>query len=94
MVREFYENGKIVAAACHGTAALLNTRLSDGKYLQQDSVMPLLLQESFGERGASYVEAAPWTPNVVVDGRLISGQNPPSAEGVGEQLIKLLAADL
>ncbi len=30
----------------------------------------------------------------VVDGRLISGQNPPSAEGVGEQLIKLLAADL
>jgi putative intracellular protease/amidase len=110
VVREFYESGKLVAAACHGTAALLNTRLSDGSYLvagkqvtgfstaeenylQQASVMPLLLQESFGERGASYVEAAPWTPNVVVDGRLISGQNPPSAEGVGERLAELLAAE-
>jgi hypothetical protein len=27
--------------------------------LQRASVMPLLLQESFGKRGASYVEAAP-----------------------------------
>jgi putative intracellular protease/amidase len=94
VVREFYESGKIVSAACHGTAALLNTRLSDGSYLmagkkvtgfsnaeenylQQAEVMPLLLQNAFTERGASYVEAEPWTPNVVVDGRIISGQNPP-----------------
>lgn len=110
VVREFYESGKIVSAACHGTSALLNTKLSDGSYLvagkkvtgfstaeenylQQASVMPLLLQESFGARGASYVEASPWTPNVVTDGRMISGQNPPSAEGVGEKLAEMLAAE-
>lgn len=109
-VREFYESGKIVSAACHGTAALLNTRLSDGSYLMagkkvtgfstaeenylgQAEVMPLLLQEAFAERGANYVEAEAWTPNVVVDGRVISGQNPPSAEGVGEKLAELLAAE-
>ncbi len=109
-VREFYESGKIVSAACHGTSALLNTKLSDGRYLMegkrvtgfstaeenylgQAEIMPLLLQEAFGERGASYVETEPWTPNVVTDGRVISGQNPPSAEGVGEKLAELLAGN-
>jgi putative intracellular protease/amidase len=109
-VREFYEGGKIVAAACHGTSALLNTRLSDGsylvagkkvtgfsnaeeRYLQQAEVMPLLLQDAFTARGASYVEADAWTSNVVTDGRVISGQNPPSAEGVGEKLVELLSAE-
>lgn len=109
-VREFYEGGKLVSAACHGTAALLNTKLSDGSYLvsgrrvtgfsnaeenylQQAEVMPLLLQDAFGERGATYVEAEAWTANVVVDGRIISGQNPPSAEGVGEKLVELLSAE-
>ena len=109
-IREFYESGKIVSAACHGTAALLNTTLSDGsylvegrevtgfstaeeEYLGQAEIMPLLLQETFGERGATYIETDPWTPNVVIDGRVISGQNPPSAAGVGEALVAMLAAE-
>jgi putative intracellular protease/amidase len=29
-------------------------------------------------------------PNVVVDGRLITGQNPASAKGVGSEIVKLL----
>lgn len=108
-VREFYESGKIVSAACHGTSALLNTKLSDGSYLvagrrvtgfsnaeenylQQAEVMPLLLQDEFTRRGATYVEATAWTANVVTDGRVISGQNPPSAELVGEKLVELLAS--
>lgn len=107
IIREVYENGDIVSAACHGTAALLNTQLSNGQYLVegrrvtgfstaeeiylgQDTIMPLLLQDAFGERGAQYIEAPTWEPNVVVDGRLISGQNPPSAEGVGETLVHML----
>ncbi len=33
LVPEFYESGKIVSAVCHGPAALVNVKLSDGSYL-------------------------------------------------------------
>lgn len=33
LIREFWEAGKVVATVCHGTAALLNVKLSDGSYL-------------------------------------------------------------
>jgi putative intracellular protease/amidase len=33
IIREFYENGKIVSAVCHGSVALARARLSDGEYL-------------------------------------------------------------
>jgi putative intracellular protease/amidase len=32
-IREIYEDGKIVSAVCHGPAALVNAKLSDGTYL-------------------------------------------------------------
>lgn len=37
LIREFYENGKIVSAICHGSAALVNAKLSDGSYLVADT---------------------------------------------------------
>ena len=33
LIREFYEAGKIVSAVCHGPAALVNVKLSDGSHL-------------------------------------------------------------
>ena len=33
VTREIYEHGGIVAAVCHGPAALVNVKLSDGKFL-------------------------------------------------------------
>lgn len=33
LVPQFYEEGKIVSAVCHGPAALVNVKLSDGSYL-------------------------------------------------------------
>lgn len=33
VIREVYEAGDIVAAVCHGPAALVNAKLSDGSYL-------------------------------------------------------------
>lgn len=32
-IRTFYESGKVTAAVCHGTCALLDLRLSNGKFL-------------------------------------------------------------
>ncbi|HCM75095.1 MAG TPA: type 1 glutamine amidotransferase domain-containing protein [Cytophagales bacterium] len=33
LIREYYESGKIVSAVCHGPAALVNVRLSNGELL-------------------------------------------------------------
>ena len=33
IIREFYESGRVVSAVCHGPAALVNVKLSDGSFL-------------------------------------------------------------
>ena len=102
-----YENNGIVSAICHGPAALINIKLSDGKYLvagkkvaaftneeeamlKQTDIVPYLLQDKLIERGALHVYGKAWDENVVVDGRLITGQNPASAKKVALDVIKLL----
>ncbi|MDA0563311.1 type 1 glutamine amidotransferase domain-containing protein [Streptomonospora sp. S1-112] len=40
---------------------------------------PWLLQDRLGELGVEFVEGEPWLPNVVVDGTLMTGQNPASS---------------
>jgi len=36
LIKEFYESGKVVSAVCHGPAALVNVKLSDGTHLVKD----------------------------------------------------------
>lgn len=33
IIKEFYEAGKPVSAVCHGPAAFVNVKLSDGSYM-------------------------------------------------------------
>jgi putative intracellular protease/amidase len=53
-------------------------------------VVPFLLADKLTERGAIHVHAANWARNVVVDARLVTGQNPASAAGVAEHMLPLL----
>lgn len=55
-------------------------------------VVPYLLATTLKQRGALHQAAPNWTENVVIDGRLITGQNPASAHGVGQALVDQLAA--
>ncbi|KAF9556280.1 ThiJ/PfpI [Agrocybe pediades] len=53
--------------------------------------LPFLLENKIKELGGNYVKAdAPWGEEVVVDGKLITGQNPASARGVGQAILKAL----
>lgn len=54
-------------------------------------VVPFLLASTLQQRGAIHVAAPNWQAQVVVDGRLVTGQNPASAEGVGREMLRLLA---
>ena len=60
--------------------------------VQSTKVVPFLLESTLVERGALHQGAGNWADNVVVDGRLITGQNPQSAARLGEALRDALLA--
>lgn len=51
------------------------------------NVVPFLLEDKLKERGGIYEKSGPWQQHVVVDQRLITGQNPQSAKAVGEAVL-------
>ncbi|KAG6812327.1 hypothetical protein H0H92_003411 [Tricholoma furcatifolium] len=53
--------------------------------------VPFLLENKLEELGGKYEKAAkPWESHVVVEGHLITGQNPASAGPIGEAILKAL----
>ena len=60
--------------------------------VQLDRVVPFLLASTLKQRGALHHPVPNWTAKVVVDGRLVTGQNPQSAAGVGAAMRHLLLA--
>lgn len=76
--------GKRVAAFTH----------AEERAVKLDGVVPFLLASTLSARGARHEPAPDWQTKVVVDGRLITGQNPQSATAVGEALRDALLAGL
>lgn len=112
LIREFYESSKVVSAVCHGPAALVNVKLTDGTYLVSHQVvtglsnaeeefmqftkdMPFLLESELRNRGATYESAdGLFGVKVVISGnggKLVTGQNPPSAAIIGDILLNIMA---
>lgn len=103
---KIYENGGIVSAVCHGPAGLLNIKVNGeelikGKNLDSFTnaeevangtaeIVPFMLQTALEQKGANFECSAPFTDHVVVDGRLITGQNPMSALDLGKTLLQAL----
>ncbi|MEU6862252.1 type 1 glutamine amidotransferase domain-containing protein [Streptomyces sp. NPDC046876] len=50
-----------------------------------------LLQDRLVELGADFQEGEPWAPHVVVDGNLVTGQNPASSAPLAQELLTKLA---
>jgi putative intracellular protease/amidase len=55
-----------------------------------DDVVPFLLEDRLRERGATVIPATAFQPQVVTSARIVTGQNPASAKGVGLAITKLL----
>ncbi|NKJ40262.1 type 1 glutamine amidotransferase domain-containing protein [Rhizobium sp. SG570] len=101
-----WTTNKIVSAVCHGPCSLLGVDLGDGvpfvrgkkvtgfskkeeyDYARED--VPFELEDALTGEGAVYSSAANWAPHVVVDGRLITGQNPASAGPLAQELLAAL----
>jgi len=53
--------------------------------------IPFLLEESLARLATRYSKKQPWEEHVIDDERVITGQNPQSAHGVGQAIVKRLS---
>ena len=53
-------------------------------------VVPFLVEDMLRKNGGLYEKGPDWTSYVVVDGQLVTGQNPASSIAAAEELLKLL----
>ncbi len=53
---------------------------------------PWLLESRLREAGATFSSAEPWAPFVVVDGNLVTGQNPASSTEAAQKVVGLLTS--
>lgn len=56
-------------------------------------IVPFPLESTLVDRGAFYTKAPLWQKHVVMDGRLLTGQNPASATALGEAIVHVLRGD-
>ncbi|MFC0708262.1 type 1 glutamine amidotransferase domain-containing protein [Azorhizophilus paspali] len=63
---------------------------SEERAVELDRTVPFLLATTLEQRGARHQPAPDFTAQVVVDDRLVTGQNPQSAAGVGRAIRDLL----
>ncbi|RQW21594.1 type 1 glutamine amidotransferase domain-containing protein [Rhodobacteraceae bacterium CH30] len=58
--------------------------------IKLDKVVPYALETRLREQGARYAAGQDFASHVVVDGRLVTGQNPASAEAMAQAVLKQL----
>ena len=106
LIESFYEAGKPVAAVCHspgvlhrvqhgGESIVKGKRVtgfanSEEEVVGLTHVVPFLVEDELKRLGGLYEQAPTWEPLAIVDGRLVTGQNPASATAAARALLKLL----
>lgn len=106
LIVDFYTDNKPVGFVCHAPGVLKNVKINGeylvkGKNVtgftnteedavQLTDIVPFLVEDMLKENGGIYSKIEDWSPYAVVDGRLITGQNPASSEKVAAELLKLI----
>ncbi|WP_430475310.1 type 1 glutamine amidotransferase domain-containing protein [Thalassospira lucentensis] len=57
-----------------------------------EKVVPLLIEDEFKKQGGLYERGDMWASYAVVDGKLVTGQNPASSDATADEVMKLLQA--
>ena len=63
---------------------------SEEAAVELTDIVPYLLQDQLLALGADYQQGEDWNPLVIVDGLLITGQNPASSAAVADALLEAL----
>lgn len=107
LIESFYGAGKPVAAVCHSPAVFHRvmhnaapvvrgkrvTGFTNGEEaaVQLTTVAPFLVEDELRRIGGLYEKAGDWESFAVVDGQLITGQNPASSTAAARALMHVLA---
>jgi putative intracellular protease/amidase len=106
LLESFYNSGKVIALVCHSPGVLRHvtykgealvkgkrvTGFTNGEEeaVQLTHVVPFLVEDELMRLGAIFEKVKNWQPHAVVDGRLVTGQNPASSTLAAQELLKLL----
>lgn len=106
LLESFYNSGKPIALVCHSPGVLRHVTyqgapLVKGKHvtdftngeeeeMQLTHVVPFLVEDELMRLGAIFEKVADWQVLSIVDGRLVTGQNPASSTSAAQALMKLL----
>lgn len=106
LLESFYNSGKPIALVCHSPGVLRHVKyqgepLVKGKHVtgftngeEEDAnltkVVPFLVEDELLRLGAVFEKKANWQPFTIVDGRLVTGQNPASSTVTAQALLKLM----
>ena len=109
LIESFYNADKPVALVCHAPgvlhrvtykgAPLVQGRRVTGftneeeEEVQLTKVVPFLVEDELKRLGAIFEKVPNWQPFAIVDGRLITGQNPASSTSAAQALLQLVGAD-
>jgi putative intracellular protease/amidase len=109
LLESFYNSGKPIALVCHSPGVLRHvmyqgeplvkgkrvTGFTNGEEeeVQLTHVVPFLVEDELTRLGATFEKLPNWQPLSIVDGRLITGQNPPSSTIAAQNLMNVLAAE-
>ncbi|MEC9484160.1 MAG: type 1 glutamine amidotransferase domain-containing protein [Halomonas sp.] len=58
--------------------------------VQLTNVVPFLVEDMLQENGGEYIKGEDWGSHVVVDGHLVTGQNPGSSDETAKALLEVL----
>lgn len=83
--------------AVHGKSLISGRRVTGFSNTEEEqvgltNVVPFLIEDMLTSNGGMYEKGADWCSHVVVDGKLITGQNPASSEAAAKELLKLLVS--
>jgi putative intracellular protease/amidase len=108
LLESFYNTGKPIALVCHSPGVLRHVKykgepLVKGKHVtgftngeEEDvkltHVVPFLVEDELLRLGAIFEKKSNWEPFSIVDGLLITGQNPASSTSTAQELLKIIAA--
>ncbi len=107
LLESFYNSGKFIALVCHAPGVLHKVTYqgeplvkakrvtgftnSEEEEVQLTKIVPFLVEDELKRLGGQFEQAPNWQSFVVIDGRLITGQNPASSTAAAQALLKALA---
>ena len=107
LLESFYNSGKYIALVCHAPGLLHRVTFkgqplvkgkrvtgftnSEEEEVQLTKVVPFLVEDELKRLGALFEKAPNWQSFVVVDGHLITGQNPTSSTAAAQALLKAVS---